>query len=89
MLRQGLYCVFDRKAGCYLAPFTAPNGATAMRALVQRELVSPGAFSQFPDDFFLSELGEWDVRSGRVIPSESLELVGEMRDILKEVKPDA
>ena len=63
-----VYCLYDKKAAIYTAPFTEKNDATAVR-LVQGLLANRGSnISQYPEDFDLYYLGDFDPEDGQLTP---------------------
>jgi len=59
-----LFAILDIKANHYLKPFTDESTASALRGFETAVNDSQSALSQFPDDFALMELGEFDRQNG-------------------------
>jgi len=74
-----LFSIYDSKAAAYLQPFTLQSGAHALRQ-VSEILISdrPSPFSDYPEDFTLMEIGEWDQISGQIKPYMTFESHGNL-----------
>lgn len=68
MLKLGMYCVYDVAAEAHIQPFTLPNDEMAKRAFGDC-IQDPGhAFAKHPDQYTLFRCGEFQVRSGEIVP---------------------
>lgn len=66
-----IYSVHDNKAKAYLNPFHARTSGEAIRAF-QTECKNPQSpFNQYPSDFTLYELGEFDEESASIATHKS------------------
>lgn len=60
-----LYSLYDKKGEFYAPPFVAQNEFDAERQIVAALIASPTIPpSQFPEDFYLVQLGDWDEVTG-------------------------
>lgn len=63
---QLVFAVYDLKARAYMAPFTCATVGIAIREFA-RSVGHPGSpFAEFPEDFQLYQLGEFDSGSGEL-----------------------
>lgn len=69
-----LYSVFDKKAAVYCAPFLAHNMASAIRDLSRAANDPQSVVGQYPSDYELYEVGDWDENTG-VIEARSVTFV--------------
>lgn len=65
-----VFSVLDSKAGAFLKPFCSPNQGTAVRDFSQGVYSEGSPLNQFPEDFSLFELGEFDDTKGVFINRE-------------------
>lgn len=70
MERQRLYCVFDKKAETYFAPYAVRNDAVADRRFGELLVAEDSVLSKHPEDYALYCVGEFDEYSGDVVPFE-------------------
>lgn len=83
-MKVGMYSVFDRKASLFNQPFFAVNDVMASRTVFMREKLEPGQLSEFPEDFMLTKVGEFDHVTGHVSDLDhKFEIVDEIRNILR------
>lgn len=65
-----LYSIYDKKGEFFAPPFIAQNEFDAERQVVAALIASPTIPpAQFPEDFYLYQLGDWDEVTG-VIKSD-------------------
>lgn len=84
-MKVRIYSVYDRKGQLFNQPFFAANDAMAVRTIYMREKVDPGLLSEFPEDFLLVYIGEFDSDSGDIKGLDhKFDTVSEVRNILKE-----
>lgn len=73
------FSIYDSKAAAYLAPFALQSSAHALRQLSELLLSDrPSPFSDYPEDFTLMEIGEWDQLSGQMKPYMAFESHGNL-----------
>lgn len=61
-----LYAIYDSKSLSYMPPYTVANDAMALRAFHQASL-QPGTMPHdFPGDYFLFRIGNFDDETGAV-----------------------
>lgn len=82
-MKLEMYAVEDIKAGVYLTPFFMHNRDMAIRAF-HGSMKSPGLIADFPTDFNLWLLAEWNDDNG-VITQLEPEQVAKGRDVAKEL----
>ena len=64
-----MFSIFDSKAAAYMTPFTLQSSAHAIRQIAEMLLQpQPSPFSDYPEDFTLMEIGEWDQLTGEIRP---------------------
>lgn len=64
-----IYSIFDSKVGAFMSPFLARTDGEAIRMVAASLFTPNGAPSmvaQYPEDFVLFALGEWDDSAGIV-----------------------
>lgn len=66
-----VFTIYDVKAAVYAAPFFAPTVGVAKRLCLQ-SMSADTTWAQFPDDFTLFHLGEFDDQSARFDPINPL-----------------
>lgn len=74
-----LFSIYDSKAAAYTQPFTLPSGAHALRQISEvliGDRQTP--FSDYPEDFTLMEIAEWDQLTGQVKPYMTFESHGNL-----------
>lgn len=76
-----IYTVRDSKAGSYLQPFCAQNVGVAVRMVTATARDPESMFNQFPGDYDLYEVGEFDQQIGRVSESKP-EYIGKVVDFI-------
>lgn len=74
-----LFSIYDSKAQAYLSPFPLQSAAHAHRQIAEL-LVSDrnSPFSDYPEDFTLMEIAEWDQLTGQVKPYMAFESHGNL-----------
>lgn len=61
-----LFAVYDKKAAAFGTPYTSQNDGTACRSF-ERACKDPSLeIHQFPDDYQLFALGDFDTESGAI-----------------------
>lgn len=79
-----MFTVFDRKAVAHLTPFHARSDAEAIRILKETLLSGNSKLSQWPGDYHLYGLGEFDDQTGVVIGCDRPEPIASMEEILED-----
>lgn len=83
-MKVKIYSIFDRKASVFNQPFFAMNDVQAQRSVYMREKVEPSQLSEFPDDFMLVYIGEFDHHSGDISGLDhKFDAVCELRSLLR------
>jgi hypothetical protein len=59
-MKKNAYSFKDQKAGTYSDPYYAINDATASRSFSQACDTPDTMLNQYPEDFSLFKVGEWD-----------------------------
>lgn len=62
------YSVYDKAAGRYLDPFTAPTDAVAQRGFSDAVNREGHPFNLHPEDYVLVVCGSFDPESGKISP---------------------
>lgn len=85
MARVGHFAVYDRKAGQYFPVFSARNSEVARRMIVQ-SFSKDSVLVQYPADYFLAHLCDFDDESGAILPfnDDFVKSVGEIEDLIPE-----
>lgn len=84
-MTKTMFSVKDNKSGLFFNPQVNVHRANVIRGL-QQELKNPeSVISQYPEDYTLYELGQFNDETGEVISKTSPEMVINCVD-LKEVK---
>lgn len=84
-MKLNVYAVYDVKISAYMQPFFTPNNETAKR-LISASQAANSLTAQFPQDFVLFLLGEWDDNLGR-IDSVTPENLGNLSSIGEKYAP--
>lgn len=69
-MKQHVFTVFDQKASAHVNPFFLPNQALAIRSFSECANDENHQFGRHPGDFYLKEIGTFDVVSGKLEPYE-------------------
>ncbi len=69
-----LFTVYDSVAGAYLDPFVAPAIEFAIREFRRAVNKEGHQFNQYPEDYTLFYIGEFDIASGKINSSEPTSL---------------
>lgn len=83
-----LYSVRDLRLDVYQTPFAARSDADAVRMLMQISERSDSVVFDFPRDYVLYCVAEFDYDTGTVRPCETVEQVCEMSYILRQVQAE-
>ena len=63
-----IFVIKDEKSGAHYDPFTMSNSIDAQRAFMQGMRSEKSMISQYPEDFNLYFIGEFDEMSGMITP---------------------
>lgn len=61
-----MYATYDRKAAVYLAPFFVQHEPEALRAFTEAVVSSDTPLSQYPADFDLFRIGNFELETGHL-----------------------
>ena len=78
-----ILAIFDKKALSYHPAFCVPNMVTASRSLDKAVNSGQGDFFDYPDDFALYVLGEFDEITGEIVPCYPPKLAHELKEFVK------
>lgn len=67
---QGIFSIYDSKAGCYSRPFFAPTDEVAIR-MFQSACKGEGDLKEYPEDYTLFKLGEFSDEDGELLPVDT------------------
>jgi len=65
-----VYSIFDNKMQIYMAPYTAPNDAVAIR-LFKQGIRQPGMIHNEPEDYSLWKIGNWNPDTAEISATAS------------------
>lgn len=77
-----VYAIYDSKVQAFLQPWYAQNHATACRNLELACRDPKSGFVQFPVDYTLFCIGEYDDQSGVISPHQLHQNLGNMQQFL-------
>ena len=83
-----LYSVFDSKGGLWLPPFHFRNHADAIRAFTGSARDKSSNIGQYPEDFCLYCIGQFDDQKGALFPLTEKETIGFAVEFLAIVPAD-
>jgi len=78
-----IFCVLDVKANMFNRPNAHPSTAEALRNFSVIVNNKETLFNQFPDDFCLCELAEFDVQTGAITAHPSPLNLGSARTVIR------
>lgn len=81
-----IYSVLDRKASAFLPIFHARTDGEAMRMMRMTMMRGPSQFTDFPDDYHIYLLGEFDDATGEIQPQIKPLPVASISELLEEHK---
>lgn len=82
-----IYTIFDRKAVAHHAPFYARSDGEAMRVVM--ESMQPGSkLVQWPDDYHLYGLGQFDDQTGIIVGDDHPEPVASVKELHDQIVRD-
>ncbi len=67
-----MYAIYDIKAEAYLTPFFSPNAQLALRMFMQAGADTNSNIHQYPADFTLFEIGEFEQDHGTLTAHQAL-----------------
>lgn len=72
-MQKKMYCIFDSKAQIYHAPFYKSTHGEAERDFQSVSRDPQSTISQYPEDFDLFYIGEFDDETGKVSPLSAIQ----------------
>lgn len=81
-----VYALRDVKADAFGPLMTVETKGLALRALADAVQNPQSRISQYPEDFMLYELGEYDPNSGELVPHRVPELVATVQAVIDSMK---
>nr|QJB18797.1 MAG: nonstructural protein [Microvirus sp.] len=86
-MKLQIFAIFDAKAEAFLRPMTYPTAAHCRRDLAEVMQQSSGSpFVDYPEDFTLFHVGEFDDDTGEVQPLLKHDSLGNLLLIKNELK---
>jgi hypothetical protein len=83
-----IFCIKDEKSGAHYDPFTMSNSIDAQRAFMQGIKSEKSIISQYPEDFNLYFVGEFDEMSGLITPREAPVLILTGKDVKDSLRKE-
>lgn len=77
-----IYAIYDSKVRAFLQPWYSPNHASACRNLELACRDPKSSFVQFPVDYTLFCIGNYDDQTGQLTPHELHQNLGNMQQFL-------
>jgi len=77
-----MYSVFDIKSRIYHPPMYCHNTGHATRMFTSIFLEPKTTINQFPDDFQVFQIGEFDDSNGKIKPLQNPELICSAADLI-------
>ncbi len=65
-MKMKMFAIHDSKAEAFNVPFSLPNEALAVREFTALVNSPDSQIGQFPEDYTLFEVGEYDTQSGKI-----------------------
>lgn len=65
-MKMKMFAIHDSKAEAFNVPFTLPNEALAVREFTALVNSPDSQIGQFPEDYTLFQVGEYDTQSGKI-----------------------
>lgn len=88
-MKHKIFTVHDAAANAYIAPFFLPEEKQALRGFRGAINNPEHAFGQWPKDYTLMCIGEWDDDSGEITPYQTMKPLGNGLSFLQtETNPD-
>lgn len=82
-MKHQLFCIFDNKASYFLPPWPCRNVGTARREFLTACQTPKMAFSEFPADYVLYAVGEFDDADAKFTPFQPPQRVCDGVEILQ------
>ena len=81
---QQIYVVHDKAVGAYLRPFFQRTHAEAIRTFKSAANDPSSPFNQFPNDYTLFYIAEYEEESGNITPLEAHQPLGKALDFIDQ-----
>lgn len=81
------YCIFDRKVGNYVRPFTAASDQDALRIAQTAVNDDNTLIGQYPEDYELHKTNEFDDTTGVFAREEHTTFMAQCASLVRVVKP--
>lgn len=79
--REKIYSIYDDKMQAYMAPFTAPNDAVAIRHFKTTAVGQPGMIAMNPEDYTLWRVGHWTASCALVEAAETISCIARAHEL--------
>ncbi|AXL14733.1 nonstructural protein [Microviridae sp.] len=79
-----LYAVGDLKAQCFTAPVVRRNDQVAMRDMSFLVNEKENQYAQFPEDYIMVRLGEWNETTGQIELEDQPVTICNLASLVKE-----
>lgn len=80
---QKIFAIFDKKALTYFNPFYYHNKALALRGFGEIVNDPKTPLNKYPADFSIWSIGEWDEKTGTIVPLSKPEFLDEAANHIK------
>ncbi|WNK13996.1 MAG: nonstructural protein [Microvirus sp.] len=77
------YCIYDKKAQVFNAPFSCQNHVMAMRSVAHQAHDQNSMLSEYPTDYDLMAVGTWDDEQGCFVNVEKPEFIANVKQLIK------
>ena len=84
-MKKGIYSLYDKKAKLFMNLFTDINDGTAIRQIEQAMQTKDAVIAEYPDDYALYRITEWDEETG-VLSTQEKSLVIELNQLTQKEK---
>ena len=78
-----IYSIWDAKAEAFMQPFFMPNKGMAIRSVTEALRNENSTFRNYPDDFHLYEIGNYDDSTGRLEAAVPIAIMC-LRELMEE-----
>lgn len=85
-MKLQIFSIHDSKAAAFLRPFCLPSDAHAIREVSEVVQNTSSTFSDYPEDFTLFNVGEFDELTGEVSPRLIHKSLGNLQVLRAELK---
>lgn len=79
-----LFAIMDKKSHCFQQPFPASHIAEVARGYTQHIREGKGNIAQFPEDFALYLVGDFDTDNGEILSERPVHLL-ELSSLVKPI----